>query len=279
VGVYGVTGNDNGFGIVGSAIGTSGIGTVGSASTGIGLEGNATQGIGVAGNSNSNYAGYFNSSSGYGVFAQSQSNVAFVGRTANGNASDIQGSNIGLLGRSPSAGYPLVLTDATPNTLFQVDGYGNVSYTGSLTHVGSISGGGKARSFSPSATQPTIEDTGTAQLVNGVAVVRLDPTFAAAIDPTTAYRVFVTPAGDTRGLFVASRTPAGFIVRESQAGRSTVAFDYRIVASMLGQTGQRMARINPATDTPLKKAPLPVLPANATTPRPRTVPPLPSVNP
>ena len=49
--------------------------------------------------------------------------VAFVGRTEIGNASDIQGSYIGLLGRAPSTGFPLVLTDATPRTLLQVDGH------------------------------------------------------------------------------------------------------------------------------------------------------------
>ncbi len=271
IGVHGLSETDT-IGVFGDTLDETGTGIYGSAQTGYGVIGYAPNGVGVYGSSPNNYGGYFDSEAGYGVFSNTTGGVAIVGRNSSGNASDIQGSNIGLLGRSPTSGYPLVLTDATPNTLFQVDGYGNVLYTGSLTHVGSLSSGGKARSFSPSATQPTIEDTGTAQLVNGVAAVRLDPTFAASIDPTTAYRVFVTPAGDTRGLFVASRSVAGFIVRESQAGRSTVAFDYRIVASVLGQTGQRMTRINPATDTLLKRAPLPVMPATATVPRPRQIP-------
>jgi hypothetical protein len=55
------------------------------------------------------------------------------------------------------------------------------------------------------------------------------------------YRVFLTPSGDTRGLFVAMRTVNGFIVRESQGGHATVSFDYRIVATALGQAGERMA--------------------------------------
>jgi hypothetical protein len=71
--------------------------------------------------------------------------------------------------------------------------------------------------------------------------VALDPTFAASIDAGTVYRVFLTPGGDTRGLFVAAKTPRGFIVRETQGGRSTLSFDYRIVATALGQSGQRMA--------------------------------------
>ena len=47
--------------------------------------------------------------------------------------------------------------------------------TGSYGNLTATVGGGSARSFSASSTQPTVEDTGTAQLVNGVALVRLDP--------------------------------------------------------------------------------------------------------
>jgi hypothetical protein len=263
--VYGDSRTDV-IGVFGDTINETGTGVYGDAQTGYGVVGNAPNGIGVYGSSADNYGGYFISQVGYGVFSNTTGGVAIVGRNSSGNASDIQGSSIGLLGRAPTTGYPLVLTDATPNTLFQVDGHGNVSYAGSLTHFAATVGGGKARSFSASTTQPTIEDTGTAQLVSGVAVVRLDPTFAASIDRTTAYRVFVTPAGDTRGLFVASRTPAGFVVRESQAGRSTVAFDYRVVATALGQTGQRMAAIDPVNDRSMVSAPLPVMPARASVP-------------
>jgi len=41
------------------------------------------------------------------------------------------------------------------------------------------------------------------------------------------------PSGDTRGLFVPTETARCFR-RESQGGRSTVSFDYRIVATALG---------------------------------------------
>ena len=97
------------------------------------------------------------------------------------------------------------------------------------------------KSYSAKSTLPTVEDTGTAALVRGAAVVRLDPTFAASVDPNASYRVFLTPNGDTRGLFVATKTPSGFVVREAQAGHASVSFDYRIVATALGQAGQRMA--------------------------------------
>ena len=279
---YGVIGG-GGVGIYGASLlkgSNQGIGVYGMSlyGTGIGVAGTSGSGPGVIGNSSSGYAGHFTSDSNYGVFAESTSSVAFVGRTENGNASDIQGSHVGVLGRAPSSGYPLVATDANANTVFQVDGVGNVSYAGSLSNFASTIGGGKARSFSASGTRPTIEDSGTAQLVNGAAIVRLDPTFAGSIDSTTAYRVFLTPAGDTRGLYVANRSLAGFAVRESQAGHSTVAFDYRILATALGKTGQRMAPISPATDPSVVKAPLPALPAAAAS-APLKAPAFPSVTP
>jgi hypothetical protein len=46
----------------------------------------------------------------------------------------------------------------------------------------------------------------------------------------TDYFVFLTPQGDSRGLFISMKTPNGFQVRENERGRTTMAFDYRIVA-------------------------------------------------
>ena len=79
------------------------------------------------------------------MFAQSNSNVSIAGRTNYGNASDIQGPYIGLLGRAPTTGYQLVLTDTAPNTLFQVDGHGNVAVSRSYQSLASTVGGGRAR--------------------------------------------------------------------------------------------------------------------------------------
>jgi len=112
-----------------------------------------------------------------------------------------------------------------------------------------VAHGGKTfvKSFTAKMSSPTVEDTGTAQLVGGSAAVRLDHTFAATIEPTIAYRVFLTPGGDTRGLYVATKTAGGFIVREAQGGRSSVSFDYRIVATAAGQAGQRMTIASAAT--------------------------------
>jgi hypothetical protein len=124
-----------------------------------------------------------------------------------------------------------------------------------------VSGGATVKSFGARTSSPTIEDTGSAQLVNGAAVVRLDPTFAASLDSTSAYRVFLTPDGDTRGLFVASKTPSGFVVHETQGGHATLNFDYRIVGTSFGQAGQRMAVANLATEPHAAQPAVPTLPA------------------
>jgi len=72
--------------------------------------------------------------------------------------------------------------------------------------------------------------------------VRFDAEFASVIDRGSDYAVFLTPEGDNRGLYVAQRTPSGFVVRESQSGRSTLAFSYRIVATPYASTERRLAR-------------------------------------
>jgi hypothetical protein len=100
--------------------------------------------------------------------------------------------------------------------------------------------------YTPQTSQPTLEDFGEAQLVDGVANVALDATFGAAINRTAGYLVSVTPEGDCRGLFVAQRTGTGFSVRELQGGRSSIAFVYHIVAKPYGNTSARL----PASSMP-----------------------------
>lgn len=258
VGLYG-TASKNGYGVYGTTKSGSGDGVLGTV-TG--------SGTGVSGNSSKGTGGDFNSASdGDGVDASAHGGIAVYAFNTNGNGADVEGTNIGVIGRAPAAGYPLVLTDSSSNVVFEVDGKGNVSYSGGLSGLAKTARGGTARSFSPNSTQPTVEDSGTAQLVRGVAIVRLDPTFAASIEPTAAYRVFVTPDGDTHGLFVAGKTAGGFVVRESQAGRSTVTFDYRILATSLGAAGQHMSMLTPAAvhalapRTPSRPVPAVALPA------------------
>jgi hypothetical protein len=64
--------------------------------------------------------------------------------------------------------------------------------------------------------------------------------------------VFITPEGDSNGLYVSAKSPAGFAVRESRAGRSTLAFQYRILARPRGDDSKRLAVAPPLEhDAPL----------------------------
>lgn len=134
------------------------------------------------------------------------------------------------------------------NELMFLSDQGNMNISGHLTTGSDCSSGcdvaGKrVRSlteYAPRETVPTMEDLGEGQLTDGRAVVALDPKFASVIDQHANYLVFLTPEGDCRGLYVAQKTPTAFTVRELQGGRSTLQFDYRIVAKPYGDNAPRL---------------------------------------
>jgi hypothetical protein len=87
---------------------------------------------------------------------------------------------------------------------------------------------------------PSIDDFGEAQLVSGHAYVRLSADFANVIDKNVNYLVFITPEGDSRGVYVTDKTQVGFTVKENQGGHSSLAFSYRIVAKPYGVNKPRL---------------------------------------
>src|SRR5207245_627461 len=86
------------------------------------------------------------------------------------------------------------------------------------------------------------EDFGEVKLVKGKADVRLDRDFIAVAD-TRHYHVFLTPYGDSAGLYVTARRRTGFQVREQGGGKSTLAFSYRVVAKRKGAAAKRFAKV------------------------------------
>jgi hypothetical protein len=91
------------------------------------------------------------------------------------------------------------------------------------------------------------EDFGNGTLAGGRASVALDPDFAAVVH-TADYHVFLTPAGDSRGLYVSSKSATGFTVHEQQGGTSSLAFSYRVVARRKDVAAGRLAKFSlPAT--------------------------------
>jgi hypothetical protein len=211
VGVEGVTDSPVGYGVYGQNIGESNAGSTCSANfiacqAGVWGDGGTTSfNSGVLGTVDDGFAGFFvNNSTGPAAL------VAW---------------------NEGSTGAPFFAGNLANGTNCLVDSAGNINCTGSKNAVVPIDGG--ARTVALSAIESPMnwfEDFGSAQLVNGVAVVPLDPEFIQTVNSELDYKVFPVPNGDCKGLYITHKTATSFEVRELGGGTSSVAFDYRITA-------------------------------------------------
>lgn len=286
-GVYdmGVQGTSvRGYGVRGRSTSNAGVrgdssssaGLYGSSTTGYGAETVGPIGLYAQGGSYGAFAssgdiGLYGTGSGVGVYAQSSSGNALdasatatsvwaiSGTSSNGSGlqmsaysrgADVTGGYIGVVGRSPT--YPLVAATESGTILFYVDSSGNI-YCNNCPAAATTT---TASSYTR-ATAPAVEETGTAHLVYGSANVYLSPSMARSIDTRLGYQVFLTPNGDTRGLYVANKYAGGFTVREVQGGRGTFNFDYHVYArSEEPANAQTKARpVLPSGPTPMMKPP------------------------
>lgn len=151
-------------------------------------------------------------------------------------------------------------TVGSGSRVFLMDTGGNLTIKGTIL-TGSMCSSGcsgpnhaqshRVLSYVPTQSVPSIDDFGEAQLVDGRATVTLSADFANVVDRHANYLVFITPEGDSHGLYVTDKTTAGFSVRENGNGHSSLAFSYRIVAKPYGVTKPRlpMEAIGHATNT------------------------------
>jgi hypothetical protein len=122
-----------------------------------------------------------------------------------------------------------------------IDVSGNLSCTGKVAGVVGVDGGArKVALYSMQSPENWFEDFGSGTLSGGVASVALDSTFAQTVNTGTEYHVFLTPNGDSKGLYVSQKMATSFEVREQGGGTSNVAFDYRIVAKRAGYENLRL---------------------------------------
>ena len=105
-----------------------------------------------------------------------------------------------------------------------------------------------------------MEDFGTGTLQRGVATVKIDPAFAETVSNSADYHVFLTPRGDSRGLYVINATPTSFEVRESGGGTSSLSFDYRVVARRRGYEAQRLRDVTESFNQAKARANQPDMP-------------------
>jgi hypothetical protein len=232
-GLYGVEGTAAGnssAGVFGDGLTSSQFGVLGISNLGTGtagIEGSSTTGIAVSGNAASN---------GIGVAGTTAGGNSVQGTATGGGQGGAFTSDTYAGMRGTSGGFAGVIGQCLTGGTDEFDGENSgftinytVDCTGHVTSTVRTRDGKFATVTAPKSTQSVLEDYGEAQLVNGRASVRLNPAFAEAISARGPYLVFITPGGDTNGIYVTNKTMQGFDVREVRGGRSTLTFDYRIV--------------------------------------------------
>jgi hypothetical protein len=254
IGVEGVSNSPIAYGVAGSN-GSSGIGVYGTSVSGDGVYGgaNSSTAYGVFGiNTSTGGAGTYGIMgspsiwgpgilpTGAGVWGDTglvpgnSTTYAGVLGTAGPAAAGLFLSNGGdtlMAFNYDSSGYPFFVENVSNATYCYVDPAGDLICTGSKNAVVPIDGGKRKVALAAiESPENWFEDFGSAQLVNGVAVIQLDPDFIQSVNTEKDYRVFPVPNGDCRGLYVTKKSANSFEVRELGGGASNIRFDYRITA-------------------------------------------------
>jgi hypothetical protein len=253
-GVYGY-GVPGGNGVVGESTGSAGsYGVWGKTDTGKAVVGQA---------SGSGFGGSFTSSTNHGVHGSTFGTGVVAGVYGTSTTA------YGVIGRTTAPGYSgltaitgtpgvaaLAATSTVP-TAYAAYFQGTTVVQGNFFVVG----GGKSAAvphadgshravYCVESPESWFEDFGKGQLAGGKTDVKLDPEFAAIVHADD-YMVFLTPEGDSKGLYVTGKSAGGFAVREQQGGASSLAFSWRVVAKRKDIEGKRLAKVDlPKINTP-----------------------------
>ena len=245
-GVYGFSSGGNGMygygvvGVRGASIGTT-INHVGVYGSGIGvgrgIVGTSVDGIALLGNSTGTGSGFYGSATnGPGGILQSNNNIGVRA---------ITGSN---------SSYALV-TGGVPNFYGHTLINGNFAVSGGTKSARVATNQGDRLMYAEEATTNLFSDQGFGRLVNGRAVIQIDPLYAQTVNLDKPYHVFLTPRSfDTAGLTVGNLTPTSFEVREANGGKGSYEFSWRIVALRKGYENHRMEPAGPMPDATLPDA-------------------------
>ena len=266
-GVYG-TGGTGVFGTGGTGVygfGSSGYGIYGTSNVSHGIVGISNGnffgvvgeggGAGLYGSGPAGILGF--GTSGYGIYGQHVgystlgAEIPYAGIWGDTNTTGAAGvagtgqDGIGgiFLNDSPSGNWALVAANYnSAGPIFTAENQANgvqcnINAFASLQCDGGIgamvqldSGNRKVAMSGIESPENWFEDFGSAQLVNGVAVIQFDRDFIQTVNTEKAYRVFPVPNGDCKGLYVTNKSANSFEVRELGSGSSNVSFDYRVTA-------------------------------------------------
>jgi hypothetical protein len=136
---------------------------------------------------------------------------------------------------------------------------GNLTATGNLNVLGTKSAvvqtnGQFRKVFCQEAPSAWFEDFGEGQLVNGRAVIAIEPTYrgtVATADASRPYHVFLTShSADVESLAVTQRNADNFVVEANGKGLMSGSFSYRIVASRADRPYERLPIAQPELASP-----------------------------
>jgi hypothetical protein len=258
-----VVDNNSGHCVVGNStfvdpFGGGFAGVVGTSQTGNGVQGISQEGTGVLGRSTAtNGTGVRGEAKAFGVLGEAEA----MGVVGVATPVDDEGGAYGVFGEADLeaagdgvTGFGVLGVARSGENNYagaffgKVDISGNLLVGGDLTVEGAKSAllrqpdGSLRRVYALESPESWFEDLGRADVVDGRARVELDNAFAAMVK-TDDYHVFLTPEGDTQGLYVSARRPDGFEVREQQGGTSNLTFSYRVVAKRGDIEAERLQRI------------------------------------
>jgi hypothetical protein len=232
-------------------------------SNGINAWADSTVGTGLSGVAygQSNTASNYIAGGGYGVWGDSSlsNTVGTLGVGVLGTADDSFASVMVNDSSTWATLYMLNLydSDATTRSAPLLSAYGantgkgcTMDVSGTLNCEGTVTavvptntGGRKVSLYAVQSPENWFEDFGSGALIDGATMITLDPTFTQTVNTATEYHVFLTPNGDSKGLYVSRKTATSFEVREQGGGHSSIAFDYRIVAKRSGYEKVRLADV------------------------------------
>jgi hypothetical protein len=117
----------------------------------------------------------------------------------------------------------------------------NLMVMGSKAALVQTASYGKREVYAVESPGEWFEDFGTATLVHGQAVIRIDSMFGETVNTADSYHVFLTANGPC-SLYVVRKQPAAFMVK-SLRGSMSCRFDYRVIAKRKGYENVRLAEI------------------------------------
>jgi hypothetical protein len=266
--------NGNGDAISGSCPSGTGRGVTGGSANGIGVfGGTARGGAGVFGHTFATTGVRGVSLDGVGVAGSSEASVGVLGEAEQRGLTDRPIVTTGVLGRShPGNGRGVVGESRNGWAVLgsTTTGWAGVFHGRAIVFGGFFVWGGPKSAVVPhpdgshrqlytlESPESWFEDFGRGEVVNGRGRVELDPDFAAVVR-SDDYHVFLSPEGNSNGLFVSERAPDGFEVREQRRGRSRLSFSYRVVARRRDVEVERLARaeeLPAAVETPVSLPPV-----------------------